>query len=490
MVGAQDRSKMEQLKNFIAGEFVTSKSGDTMPVYAPATGEQYTSLTCSDSADVEIAVEHSRAASQKWSALDSTQRAEYLERIAAGIEKRFEQFVQVESQDTGKPLSLARKVDIPRAVANFRFFAHAATQFTSQASELGRTHLSVTVRDPVGIAGCISPWNLPLYLFSWKIAPALASGNCVIAKPSELTPATASMLGEVAVEAGLPTGVLNILHGRGVEVGAAIVANESIKAISFTGGTATGRAIANSTASSFKKLSLELGGKNATIVFADAEFESAVNGAVRAGFTNQGEICLCGSRILVQEEIYAKFRESFVTKVKALRVGDPLEESTDQGAVISRGHQEKILSMIASAENEGGKILCGGQAAKVAGRCAKGWFVNPTVIDNLSPTCSTNQNEIFGPVVSLIPFKTQEEAIEIANSTRYGLSASIWSSNIATALGVARQMQTGLAWVNCWLVRDLRAPFGGVKESGLGREGGFEALKFFTESKSICISNY
>ncbi|HSE12773.1 MAG TPA: aldehyde dehydrogenase, partial [Rudaea sp.] len=400
---------------------------------------------------------------------------------------------RLESQDSGKPVKLARGLDIPRAVANLRFFAAAITQWASEAHVLGADSrggeaINYTLRQPLGVVGCISPWNLPLYLFTWKIAPALAAGNTVVAKPSEVTPLTASMFAQACIDAGLPAGVLNIVHGSGPGAGQALVEHARIKAISFTGSTRTGAAIAASAAPRFKKLSLEMGGKNPTVVFADWDASEAnLATVVRSAFANQGQICLCGSRILVQSTIYAGFRDRFVEKVRALRVGDPTDATVDLGAVVSRAHFDKVMGHIALARDEDGTILCGGHAVDVPGRCAGGWFIAPTVIEGLAANCRTNQEEIFGPVVTLIPFDDDDEAIALANATQYGLAASVWTTDLKRAHRTAARLESGIVWINCWMRRDLRTPFGGVKQSGVGREGGIDALRFFTEAKNVCI---
>jgi aminomuconate-semialdehyde/2-hydroxymuconate-6-semialdehyde dehydrogenase len=415
------------------------------------------------------------------------QRAAIMNKMADLIEARLEEFAQAESRDSGKPISTARTVDIPRAISNLRFFASAATQFASESHYSPQQGINYTLRQPIGVVGCISPWNLPLYLFTWKIAPALASGNCVVAKPSEITPYTAFLLGEICQQAGLPSGVLNILHGYGHKVGQAIVEHPHIKAISFTGGTETGKRIATTVAPLFKKTSLELGGKNPTIIFDDCDFDHTVSEAVRAAFSNTGQICLCGSRIFVQQGLYHKFKEAFVAKVKQLRTGDPLDTATQVGAITSQSHQQKILSYISLAKEEGGTILCGGDTIDMSGRCSSGYFIQPTVIEGLPATCRTQQEEIFGPVVTLTPFDTEAEVLAMANDTPYGLAANLWTADISRAHRMAQQLHFGIVWVNAWMMRDLRTPFGGVKNSGVGREGGFEAMRFFTEAKNVFI---
>jgi aminomuconate-semialdehyde/2-hydroxymuconate-6-semialdehyde dehydrogenase len=345
------------------------------------------------------------------------------------------------------------------------------------------------LRQPRGVAGLISPWNLPLYLFSWKIAPAIATGNTAVAKPSEITPMSAFMLGELCNEAGLPRGVLNIVHGLGAKVGAAIVAHPRIPTISFTGGTKTGAEISRVAAPMFKKLSLELGGKNPNIIFADADLDLAINTSVRSSFANQGQICLCGSRMMVERRAYDDLVQRFVERVRGLKVGDPLDPATEFGAVTSKQHYDKVMSYIELARREGGTIICGGgRPQTLPERCKNGFFIEPTVITGVGPACRTNQEEIFGPVVTISPFDGDEEAIGIANGVEYGLSASVWTSDLDRAHHVAARLHSGTVWINCWLLRDLRVPFGGMKHSGVGREGGEEAIRFFTEPKNVCIA--
>jgi aminomuconate-semialdehyde/2-hydroxymuconate-6-semialdehyde dehydrogenase len=478
---------MKKIQNFINGNFQDPIGGLYIDNYEPATGKVYSLIPDSDASDVEQAVKAAREAFPIWSEMSIENRSKILVKLSEGIEKRMDEFVQAESRDNGKPLTLAAHVDIPRAVSNFHFFATAITHFASESHYMEGQGINYTLRKPIGIVGCISPWNLPLYLFSWKIAPALAAGNCVIAKPSEITPYTAYLLGEIAQEAGLPNGVLNILHGLGARVGDAIIKHPEIKAISFTGGTKTGEYIAQTAAPMFKKLSLELGGKNPVIIFADCDFDDMLSTTIRSSFANQGQICLCGSRILVEKSIYEKFKEAFVAKVSKSIVSFPEDPKANLGAIVSEPHMEKILSYIELAKEEGGTILTGGERVHLDAPYENGYYIRPTVIEGLPYNCRTNQEEIFGPVVTIAPFETEEEAIQMANSTVYGLQTTIWTSNLQRAHRVANNAQSGIVWINSWLVRDLRTPFGGVKSSGVGREGGWEALRFFTEAKNVFV---
>ncbi len=475
------------IRNYIEGKLQPPVGGEYLQNYNPATGEVYSQLPDSDERDVQLAVDAARTAFSAWSSMPAATRSVVLSRIADLIDRDHEALALAESVDQGKPVWLASTVDIPRASSNFRFFATAAQHFASEAHPMGSEALNYTLRQPVGIVGAISPWNLPLYLLTWKIAPALAAGNCVVAKPSELTPMTAFLLSRLCMEAGLPPGVLNIVHGTGAKAGAPIVAHPEIGTITFTGGTATGRQIAQTAAPLFKKLSLELGGKNPTIIFADCDFEKMMETTIRSSFQNQGEICLCGSRIYIERPAYERFREEFVRRTKALRVGDPLDAETQVGAINSLPHLQKILSHVTLAQAEGGTILCGGNRVMLDGRCKYGWFIEPTVIEGLDHKCRTNQEEIFGPVVTLTPFDSEEEVLLHANSTQYGLAAILWTQNLTRAHRMVARIQSGIVWVNCWMVRDLRTPFGGMKNSGVGREGGLEALRFFTEPKNVCI---
>lgn len=478
---------MDKIANYIDGRLEAPISARYIENIEPATGRVYALTPDSDAADLEPAIAAACGAFSEWSSLPHERRSRVLLDIAERVEAESEALARAESVDTGKPLSLARQVDIPRACANLRFFAHAITQFASESHGMGRLAINYTLREPLGVVACISPWNLPLYLLTWKIAPALAAGNCVIAKPSEVTPMTAHLLARICMDAGLPGGVLNILHGYGPRIGGALVAHPQVKAVSFTGGTKTGAEIARIAAPQFKKLSLELGGKNPTLVFADCQWDLTLDTTVRAAFANQGELCLCGSRIFIERPIYEPFKKQFVARAEALAVGDPLEATTQQGALVSEAHMRKVLSYIDLGRQEGGTVLTGGHRVRVAGRCEQGYFVKPTVFEGLSGDCRTNQEEIFGPVVSLLPFDSEEQVLEYANGTAYGLAASVWSQDVQRCHRVAQRLESGIVWVNTWMLRDLRTPFGGMKHSGVGREGGQEALRFFTEAKNVCI---
>jgi aminomuconate-semialdehyde/2-hydroxymuconate-6-semialdehyde dehydrogenase len=475
------------IQNYINGNFHNPIQDNWIDNYNPSNGEVYSQIPNSSKEDVENAYIAAKSAFPSWSQTTLDERSRIMIRISEGIEANLDRLVEAESKDNGKPLWLAKAVDIPRASSNFRFFGNAITQFASESHEsIGHDAINYTLRQPIGVVGCISPWNLPLYLFTWKIAPAIAAGNCVVAKPSEVTPMTAYLLGEICSEAGLPKGVLNIVHGLGTTTGQAIVEHPDIKAISFTGGTATGAHIARVAAPMFKKLSLELGGKNPNIIFADCDYQDMLINTIRSSFGNQGQICLCGSRIFVEASIYEQFKKDFVHVISKQKVGHPSAPDTKIGALVSKPHLEKVLSYVKIAEDEGGKVLHGGRKLTIKGY-ENGYYMEPTIIEVQTDECRVNQEEIFGPIVTIMPFNTEDEVLQMANKVNYGLSATLWTNNLKRTMRMTNQLQVGLVWVNTWLMRDLRTPFGGVKNSGVGREGGFEALRFFTEAKNVCI---
>ncbi len=478
---------MKKIANYINGRLIEPKSKNYINNYNPATGEIYSLIPDSNDDDVNSAIESAKSAFPYWSKLKNSERSQWLEKISNEIHNQLDELALAESIDNGKPLKLAKAVDIPRARDNFKFYASAIQHFASESHHTTEGMINFTLRKPVGVAGCISPWNLPLYLFTWKIAPALAAGNTVVAKPSEITPMTAYLLSEICHKIGLPAGVLNIVHGLGSSTGNSIISSDDIDLVSFTGGTSTGAHIAKIVAPKFKKMSLELGGKNPNIIFDDCDFDEAIRTSLNSSFANQGQICLCGSRILVQRGIYEKFKIEFVAQTNKMIVGDPMNDQSRLGAIVSKPHYEKILSYIELAKEEGGSILSGGTSVKLAGNLSEGWYIRPTIIEGLDQQCRTNQEEIFGPVVTIQPFDTEKEAIELANSSNYGLAATIWTSDLSKAHRCSENIKSGIIWVNCWLQRDLRTPFGGMKNSGVGREGGWEALRFFTEPKNVCI---
>ena len=479
--------KMEKIKNYINGKLIAPNSGDYLENFNPSTGKVYCLLPNSNKKDFTLALSSAKKAFLFWSQKSKKYRYNILMNLANEIDKKGEELARAESVDNGKPLWLTKQMDIPRCAENIRFFATASLHYDSKVHTMDGKAINYTLREPIGVVGCISPWNLPLYLLTWKIAPALAAGNVVIAKPSEITPYTAYLLSKICIKAGVPPGVINILHGNGFGIGEEIVKHKDVPVISFTGGTETGKKINEICAKSFKKVSLEMGGKNPTIVFSDCDLEKTVDTAVRSSFLNQGQICLCGSRIFVEKSLYPKFKSAFVKEVKKLVVGNPSNKKSFLGAMVSKQHMEKVLSFIDLAKKEGGKVLCGGRQVFLSGKLKGGYYISPTIISGLDYLCKINQEEVFGPVVSIMPFENEKDVIKMANSTKYGLSASLFTENLSKAHRVSAQINSGVIWVNTWLLRDLRIPFGGMKDSGVGREGGFGSLNFFTEPKNVCV---
>ncbi len=475
------------IKNYINGALIPSDSGEYLENINPALGTVYSYLPDSGPADINIAVEAAERAFLIWSKMGIDKRFRILSRIADIIEQNSDAFAQAETIDTGKPISMAKTVDIPRSHQNIRFFATSILHHSSETHNVENEAINYTLRQPLGVVGCIAPWNLPLDLFTWKIAPALATGNCVIAKPSELSPMTAYLLSKACIEAGLPEGVLNIIHGTGSSAGKAIVAHPKITALSFTGSIKSGKEIAQLAAPTLKKLSLELGGKNPNIIFADCDFDQMMIQTLRSSYSNNGQLCLSGSRIFIERPIYDKFKDELIKRTQFLKIGDPFAPITDLGALISKAHMEKVLSYIALAEMEGGRILCGGEPIKMKGELEGGYFMRPAIVEGLKHDSRTNQEEIFGPLVTITPFDTEEEVLFYANSTEHGLSASIWTKDISKANRIANQIEAGMIWINAWNLQDRRTPYGGLKSSGIGRGGGVEALRFFTEAKNICV---
>lgn len=487
---AANDADVKVLCNHINGVDVAPQGGVYMDNPNPATAKVIGKIPQSGPEDIDAAVAAAKAAFPAWNARPTAERADLLNKIADLLERDMKALAACESADNGKPVSLAMAVDIPRAVSNFRFFAGAIRHDSTECHQMPGA-LNYALRRGVGVAGLITPWNLPLYLLTWKVAPALACGNTVVCKPSEITPMTASMLAALVKEAGVPDGVFNLVHGRGRDVGDALVGHRDTSIISFTGGTVTGRQVYRTSAEHFKKLSLELGGKNATIVFDDCDFDSTVDGVYRASFANQGEICLCGSRLFIQKGIYDKFLAALVAKAKtaAAGMGDPSSATCTFGSLVSLEHRDKVERYVKLArETDGVDILCGGERpTTLPAPFDQGAFYPPTIIAGAAITHPCSVEEIFGPVLMVHAFDTQAEVVAAANNTDYGLAGSVWTRDLARAHQVCADVHTGMLWVNTWLYRDLRVPFGGVKYSGLGREGGHHSIDFYSELKNVCI---
>lgn len=478
------------VENFIGGAFVPPVTGRMMDCINPATGEAFAHVAMSGREDVERAVAAAQKAFDGWRRTPVAERARLLNALADLIDQHADRLAVAETNDSGKPITLSRSVDIPRSAQNFRYFAGAIQHTASPMHRMDDEAINYTLRHPRGVAGCISPWNLPLYLLSWKIAPALATGNTVVAKPSEVTPMTAFMLGDLIQRAGFPDGVVNFVHGEGGTAGVALVEHPGVPTLSFTGSTRVGRFISDAASKTFKRVSLEMGGKNPFVIFEDADLAQAIPGAARAAFTNGGQICLCGSRLLAHKSVYEEVIDGLARLARDRVIGDPIDAATEHGALVSMSHLEKVEWYVQAAIRDGAQVHAGGgrvAAERLPERVRHGAFFEPTVLSGLANTCDAVQEEIFGPVVTVQPFEDEQEAVELANSTKYGLAASVWTTNLSRAHRVAAAIDAGIVWVNCWMLRDLRTPFGGTRQSGYGREGGEWALNFFTEPKNVCV---
>ena len=484
-------SQVKLIRNYIDGKFVGGKR--TFPDVNPADGSVIAQVAEADRDQVDRAVQAAQRALQgEWGKLDVRERAARLHKVADAIEARFDCFVAAEVADTGKPITLASRLDIPRAAANFRVFADliksAGLESFQTETPDGKKALNYAVRKPLGVIGIITPWNLPLLLLTWKVAPALACGNTVVVKPSEETPATATLLAEVMEQAGIPNGVYNVVHGFGPNsAGEFLTQNSDVNAVTFTGESQTGSSIMKTVAATVKPVSFELGGKNAAIVFADCEFEDAVNGVSEAVFLNTGQVCLCAERVYVERAIFDRFVDALKCKAESLQLGSPLEKTTEVGPLISAGHREKVLSYYRLAREESATAITGGGVPQFGNSLDRGFYVQPTIYTGLAESARCVKEEIFGPVCHVAPFDSEEEAVAMADDTKYGLAASVWTTNLKRGHRVAQRMNVGITWVNCWFLRDLRTPFGGVGLSGIGREGGMHSLNFYSELNNICI---
>ncbi|MDR5759068.1 2-hydroxymuconic semialdehyde dehydrogenase [Caballeronia sp. LZ035] len=479
-----------RLRHFIDGEFVDAEA--SFANVSPVDGRELSRVAEADAVAVDAAIQAARRAQQgPWRRMRAPERADWLQRIADGIEARFDDFVAAEVADTGRPIAQARSLDVTRGIANFRTFADlvrtAPGEFFETSTPDGDM-LNYVTRKPLGVVGVISPWNLPLLLFTWKVAPALAMGNCVVAKPSEETPTSATLLAEVMRDIGLPPGVFNLIHGHGANAaGEWLTKHPGVDAITFTGESKTGSAIMKAVADGVKNVSFELGGKNAAVVFADADFDAAVDGVLRSSFTNAGQVCLCSERVYVERPLFERFVAALKARTEALRVGSPYEAGTTTGPLISQGHRNKVLGYFRLAVEEGATVVTGGGVPRFGNACDDGAFVEPTIWTDLPDDARCVTEEIFGPVCHIAPFDDEDEVVRRVNDSAYGLAASVWTTSLSRAHRVAPQIETGIVWVNAWFVRDLRTPFGGAKQSGFGREGGRHSMDFYSELTTVCV---
>jgi aminomuconate-semialdehyde/2-hydroxymuconate-6-semialdehyde dehydrogenase len=481
-------------RHFIDNRFVQSASERQFNKLSPVDGSLIGTVAEGGQADVDLAVQAATAALQgTWGRLTLAQRTDMLHAVAREIDRRFEDFLDAEVNDTGKPRSIASHVDIPRGAANFRVFADAVknvpTEFFEMTTPEGRKAYNYSLRVPKGVVAVVCPWNLPLLLMTWKVAPALACGNTVVVKPSEETPATATLLGEVMQTVGVPSGVYNVVHGFGAgSAGEILTRHQGVAAITFTGETATGAQIMKAAANAIRPVSLELGGKNPAVVFADCDFEAAVAGITRAAFLNTGQICLGTERVYVERPIFERFVSALAEKARALKPGHPSDKSTGIGPLISIGHRDKVLKYYRRALSEGATVVCGGGIPDMPESLAGGAWIQPTIWTGLPESSSVNREEIFGPCCHIRPFDSQDEAIRLANDTPYGLAASVWTRDVARSFHLGASLNAGIVWINSWFLRDLRTPFGGSKQSGIGREGGVHSMEFYTDLRNVCVS--
>ena len=483
---------MKKVQHYINGKFMDSQCGEFFDNYNPATAELISKVALGREPEVNAAIAAAKAAlTGEWGQMKLNDRIAMMYEIANEIDRRFDDFLEAECLDTGKPYSIARHIDIPRGAANFKVFADTMKSVADEAYRAdtpdGRQMLNYSMRKPKGVIGVISPWNLPLLLMTWKVGPAMACGNTVVVKPSQVTPTTTSLLGEVMSKVGVPAGAYNVVQGKGSITGNLITAHKDIDAITFTGETSTGEMIMQACSKGVRDISLELGGKNPAVIFADCDMDKAIFETARSVFANSGQVCLGTERVYVERPIFDEFVDRLKTAGSKLKVGVQDDESVDMGPVVSAAHRDKVLEFYAAAKKEGANVILGGGAPKMEGKLANGYFVEPTIWTGLPETATVVKEEVFGPCCHIAPFDTEEEVIKMANDTKYGLAATVFTENLTKAHRVASQIDAGIVWVNSWFLRDLRTPFGGMKGSGIGREGGHHSLEFYTELKNVCI---